>query len=330
MYYNSVGGKALFEGAVRERFIRMPNRTLWNQVRVPLAVGMDNCDIFLGGAGVLPVLARGPMVVVVLDCLVFRYPHAKPRRETSYWQRWTRRSVARADRVIAVSNDTAADVVRFLGTPQEKVSVIPPGLDAAFLDGLGRDSLRATALLEKYGVDAASYILQVGAYDPHKGGPTAESAVRILRERGHDVVLVQCGPEGPARPLVREGVVSLGRVDEEDLLSLYAAARAVCVASVHEGFGLPVLEAMASRTPVVASRSGALPEAGGDVALYAEPGDPVSFAGALEPLLPDSPERARRVAEGHRHATGFTWERSARAVLGVLRDVAGKAGAARS
>lgn len=330
VYYNGGSGTGLFGGYVRERFIRMPNRTLWNQLRLPLAVRLDGCDIFLGGAGVLPVLAGGPMVVVVPDCLVFRYPDAKPRRETNYWQRWIRLSVARADRVIGISEDTAADVQRFLGTPQEKVTAIYPGLDAGFLEGPGPDSWRAQTLLEKYGVDAANYILQVGAYDPHKGGPTAEGAVRILRERGHNVVLVQCGPEGPARPLVREGVLSLGRVDEEELRNLYATARAVCVASLHEGFGLPVLEAMALGTPVVASRSGALPEAGGDVALYAEPGDPVSFAAALETLLPESAERARRVAEGHRRATGFTWERSAREVLGVLRDVAKKAGAALS
>jgi alpha-1,3-rhamnosyl/mannosyltransferase len=120
-------------------------------------------------------------------------------------------------------------------------------------------------------------------------------------------------------------VVSLGRVGDQDLLSLYAGARVVCVASRHEGFGLPVLEAMAMETPVVASRSGALPEAGGTVALYAKPGDPVGFASAIETLLEDSPERDRRVASGRRRAAGFTWERSAREVLGLLRDVAGKA-----
>lgn len=330
VYYNEGSGRGLFGGSVRERFIRMPNRTLWNQARLPLAVRLDGCDIFLGGAGVLPLLASAPMVVVVPDCLVFRYPDSKSRREIRYWQRWTRLSVARADRVIAISEDTAADVERFLGVPRDQVAVIPPGVDSAFLVGPGRAPAAATALLHECGAEAAYFILQVGAYDRHKGGPTAEGAVNILRKRGHDVVLVQCGPEGPARPLVREGLVSLGRVDEEVLRSLYAAARAVCVTSIHEGFGLPVLEAMASGTPVVASRSGALPEAGGDVALYAEPGDPASFAEALETLLPDSAERARRVAEGRRHAAGFTWERSAREVLRVLRDVAGKAGAART
>jgi alpha-1,3-rhamnosyl/mannosyltransferase len=325
VYYNSAGGEALFEGSVRERFIRMPNRTLWNQVRLPLAVRLDGCDMFLGGAGILPVLAGRPMVVVVHDCLVFRYPEAKPPRETNYWQRWTRQSVAHAERVIAISHDTAADVQDLLGVSSDKVSVIPQGLDAQFLGTPRPDSLRARALLQECDVDTASYILQVGAYDPHKGADTAESAVRILRDRGHRVVLVQCGAGGPARPLMRDGVVSLGRVGDQDLLSLYAGARVVCVASRHEGFGLPVLEAMAVETPVVASRSGALPEAGGTVALYAEPGDPVSFASAIETVLADSPERDRRVTDGRRRAAGFTWERSAREVLGLLRDVAGKA-----
>ena len=123
------------------------------------------------------------------------------------------------------------------------------------------------------------------------------------------------------RPGVWAAVVDLGWVDDAVLRGLYAEAAVVCVASTHEGFGLPVLEAMAVGTPVVASDTAALREAGGDVALYAPAGEVAGFASRIEQLL-DPNAAANRRARGRRRAAGFTWDRTAAIILDVLRDAA--------
>src|SRR5207244_12637348 len=115
VYYNSRTGPRLFDGDVAERFVRLPNRTLWNQVRLPRALKGDRCDVYLAGAMVAPRLARTPMVVIVHDCLAFRDPAAKPGAEGRYWRRWTADAARRAMSVVAVSKFVADDCERFLG-----------------------------------------------------------------------------------------------------------------------------------------------------------------------------------------------------------------------
>jgi glycosyltransferase involved in cell wall biosynthesis len=297
----------------------MPNRTLWNQLRVAAALRGAGGDVYLATGTVAPAAAAVPVVPVVHDCLAFRQPDAKPGAEGRYWRRWTRSAVRRAPAVIAVSRFAADDCTRFLGLPTERTRVIHPGVDSRFSRGRDDERRADLALLARRQIPSP-YVLLVGASDLHKGASSAAAAVAELRRRGRRVDLVTCGASGRSPVLV--GVFSCGYVDDDTLVALYRHAAVVCVSSTHEGFGLPVLEALACGTPVVASRVGGLPEAGGSEALYVDAGDVPGLAARLEQVL-DAPssERAERRESGQAWAARFTWERAAAEVLEVLRIV---------
>lgn len=321
VYYNSTPRKKLFGERVRERFTRMPNRTLWNQVRLPFALLADRCDVYLGGAQVVPRAPGPPSVLVLHDLLGFRDPSAKPGADGRYWRRWTRASARRAAAVIAISEHTAGDCQRYLGVPAEKIRIVYQGVSPAFTKAASAaEMMAARSLLEGCGWRGDRCILQVGAYERHKGGDVVAGAVAELRRQGRTLTLVQCGPSARKQPPV-DGVIRLGMVDDEILRALYAIAEAVCVASTHEGFGLPAIEAIAMGTPVVAAPVGGLPEAGGDVAIYAASPDAEGFATALASLLDDPMARRKGQVEGRRRTADFTWDRCAEAVLGILHDI---------
>jgi glycosyltransferase involved in cell wall biosynthesis len=320
IYYNAFKGESLFNDPVRERFIRMPKATLWNQVRLPAAIASDHCDVYFGGALVVPTLTRIPRVVVVHDCMSFRLPQSKSRRWAAYLRFWTRESARRSSIIICSSEWAARECTTFLGVEREKIRVVPAAVDRAFGPAEVTDRERiARHLAARFDLHPP-YVLQVGGYELHKGGDTAVEAVDLLRRRGRDVTLVRCGIRGPSAG--GKHSTDLGYIDDPDLYALYQSAAVVCVPSTHEGFGLPLLEAMASGAPVVAARASSLPEVGGDVALYAEPGDPRSFAEAIDRLLVDTADADRRRQAGVRRAADFTWERTASTVLELLREAA--------
>jgi len=319
-YYNSLPAPPVLPGAT-ERFVRMPGSLAWYQAGLPLALRRDHVDVFLGGANLLPVVATvAPRVLVVLDCKPFRVPEAEPGRWGGYLRRWMPRSAQAAAAVVALSRWTAGECERWLGVPAASTRVVYPGVDARFRPaGTPAERDADAAARRRLGVPA-SYLLQVGGFDRHKGGDVADAAVQRLRAERPDLVLVRCGEKG--RQWDAPGRLDLAYVDDADLVALYRGAAAVCVTSRHEGFGLPVVEAMACGVPVVAARATALPEAGGEVALYAEPGDVASTVAALRLLLDDEAEWRRRAGAGIAWAARFSWDTAAAAIHDVLREVA--------
>jgi len=321
VYYNSARGASAFDEGVQERFARMPNRTLWNQLRLPVSLRKDRCDVYLAGAFVMPLAARIPCVTVIHDCTVFRDRAAKPGREGRYWRMWTRAAARRAAHIITVSSFVKRDCETLLGVDGARISVIHPGVAPAFAPPSDpeRDRIRTT-IADRYGIPSA-FILHVGS-DRHKGAAVAVEATRRLNSDGRSIGLVHCGPHAsPGR--VDALVTNLGRVDDAALVDLYRAASAVCVSSTQEGFGLPVLEALACGTPVVTTRTGGIPEAGGDAVVYSRDNGAESFAAAMASVLDSAPEEATaRRTRGIEWAATFTWDRAARATLDVLRTVA--------
>jgi glycosyltransferase involved in cell wall biosynthesis len=316
VYYNSLPGPRLFGTKVKERFVRLPRSTSYNQLGLATALRLDGSDVYFGGANIVPVFSRVPRVLVVHDCLAFRHPETKPGFVGRYLRRWMKLSARHADRIIAISRWSAAEAVHFLGADPGSIEVVYQGVDPRFHPGDGPSPDEALA---KLGTDEP-FVLHVGASERHKGASTAVEAVRLLRQRGRGVTLIRTGVTGNREA----GIVDVGVVGDEALRWLYRRAAVVCVPSTHEGFGLPIIEAMASGTPVVASRAAGLPEAGGDAALYAEPGDVSGFADAIERLLTDQAERERRRTAGLEQAARFRWETSAQRVYDILAEVAAR------
>jgi glycosyltransferase involved in cell wall biosynthesis len=314
VYYNHLGGPPLFDGQTRERGLRAPGATLYTQAAIPAAMLLDRPDVYLGSAAILPIATAVPRVVVFHDCLPFRDPSAKPGADGRYLRRWMRRSAAAASRVLALSDYAADEVSEFLGVERASIGVAGCGIDDVFRAAPPGPAGDATARR------GDAYILQVGAGDRHKGAPTLAEAVWMLRQRGHEVRLLRTGPPAEVRPA--PWVEDLGVVDDAHLARLYRGAAALCVPSAHEGLGLPALEAMAAGTPVVLSRVPGLVEAGGEVALYAAPGDAAGFAAALERLLVDPGESLRRGRAGLDRSAAFTWTAVAEQVHDALLEAA--------
>ena len=216
--------------------------------------------------------------------------------------------------VVTVSEFSRGELCTLLDLPPERVSVVPGGVDAAFRPDA--DACGAAAALGL----TRPYVLCVASQTARKNvGALAPAAAALLAE---GVEVVVAGGHRPqfARERGVAGMRALGAVPDALLPGLYAGAEAFVLPSRYEGFGLPILEAMASGVPVVAAAAGALPETCGDAAVLAPP-EPDALREALLALLHDPGERSRLAAAGVRRAAAFSWERTARGVDDVLARV---------
>jgi glycosyltransferase involved in cell wall biosynthesis len=229
------------------------------------------------------------------------------------------RAVRSAERVICVSQFTARDVQERYGVPAERVRVVPlaPALGAGSVSGE-----RATA---SSAAPAAPYLLGVGDLRGKKDFITLVRAWLALRAEGRDLRLVLAGADLGQGPVLRalagaEPLELRGYVGDAELDALLRGASAMVHPSRHEGFGLVLLEAMARDTPVVAADATALPETGGDAALYFAPGDPAALADVLRGLLDDPALRRDLTERGRVRAAAHTWQRTALETLAVYRE----------
>ncbi len=244
----------------------------------------------------LPLRCPVPAVVTVHDVSFEREPSVMGRLDHATFRWAVPRAVRRARRVLAVSERTKRDIVELYGVPPEKVVVTPNGVDPAFAPG----------------GEPKGYLLFVGAIQARKNPLAAAEAAAAA-----GLPLIVAGPEKEpalARELERRGAKLRGYVEKDELADLYRGAAALVLPSRYEGFGLPVLEAMACGTPVVAAPESALREVAGDAALYAEPAE---LAGAIRRAVA---ERERFSAAGLERAGAFSWRETARRTADVYRE----------
>jgi glycosyltransferase involved in cell wall biosynthesis len=237
--------------------------------------------------------------------------------------------IRRAPAIIAISHTTKRDLVRHLGIPEERIFVVYHGVD--------HDLFRP---VEERPIDEP-YILFVGSEHPRKNLFTLLKAFKLLKgmdRRFRHLKLVKVGAAGGGEAPFRErtlkaiaqlgldgDVVFAGVVPDEELPAYYSGAECLVFPSLYEGFGFPVLEAMASGCPVIVSSAGSLPEVAGDAALVVEPLDARALAEAMHALLTDGSLRRRLVQRGLKRASQFSWEKAARETEAVYQQVEAKA-----
>jgi glycosyltransferase involved in cell wall biosynthesis len=262
-------------------------------------------------------------VITIHDLTALRHPEA----HTPATRRLHRRKAAfardTADLVIVISEATRRDVIAHLGLARDRIRLIYPGVDPAFRPVADRGALKQ--LLASRGLAPGEYILFVGTIEPRKNLLRLVEAYRQLRRgRSHVPRLVLAGAPGWGYQPVFErvaalglskSVVFLGHVPDPLLPALYSGAIVFVYPSLYEGFGLPVLEAMACGTPVVTSDTSSLPEVAGDAGVLVDPADVEALANALRTLLEDPDRRAALSADGRRRAATFTWDRAAQQTL---------------
>jgi glycosyltransferase involved in cell wall biosynthesis len=283
------------------------------------------------GGAFLP--RRIKRVATLHDLTPLLFPHLHPWRRVLGFRLLARASLRRCDRIIVYSDNTRRDLVSRAMAPQTAIVNIALGVNPGLRPGIATDGF-----VRRYQLPS-QFILTVGVLEPRKNHIILFEALRHLRERGERIGLVVIGREGWrwTNPLARPEFQSLAPsvriiadVPDADLAEFYNRAAVFAYPSLYEGFGLPILEAMACGTPVVCSSASALPEAGGDAASYADPHDAMAFAAHISRALNDSALRQRMVEAGLRRAHQFSWRRTAEETIAVYQNVCGAPSAAAS
>jgi glycosyltransferase involved in cell wall biosynthesis len=269
-------------------------------------------------------------LVTVHDLSVFRYPETHTERTVEVQTRLLRQCASEADALVAVSQNCKDELIDLLNVPAEHIHVVPNGVDLAEFQG-DLDSGALDALKKRLGV-TRDYFIQLGTIEPRKNIPRLLEAYNRLLKQRHDVPqLVFVGKPGwkseqsfrPMRPLVDGNyVVYGGYVAREEAVLLLRGARACIYPSLYEGFGLPVLEAMAARTPVITSNVSSLPEVAAGAALFVDPTTPEAITSAMAEILDDPDTAAIRVRRGYKRACSLTWDASAAALAQLYRSLA--------
>lgn len=291
--------------------------------------------------GILPRLTRGAMlwspantgplavsrqVVTMHDMAALEHPEWVSRKFAAWYQFLLPRLARRVLHILTISRFSKERILACTGVPEQKVSVIPNGVDPRFTPAAEQAQAE---LRHRLGLGQRRYVLSLGSLEPRKNIATLLDAWRRLADRlPADVWLVLAGAKGNSR--IFRGVNGLdrlpprvllaGHVPEQLLPALYTSAECFVYPSLYEGFGMPPLEAMACGTPVVASRSGALPEVVGTAGLLIDPSDPAQICDAVTALHDDSQLRAHLAREGRMQASRFRWADCATATLRTLRQ----------
>ena len=309
--------------SARERLNTVLRDLWWHQGGVTLAARRRGCGLVHLPAGIGPVSGGFPAVVTIHDVMPIRFPAMFRPWYRHYVGVVTPRLARRARAVITVSNAAKEEIVDWLGVDAERVIVVPHGVDPAFRP-FAPDDPQAEEMRRRYDLPR-HFVLAVGSIEPRKNLPRLLEAIEALRGRPRtsDIVLVHAGPEGwrPAEATRRRGspqlVRLLGYVPDADLRALYGLARVFVYPSLWEGFGMPVLEAMACGCPVVTSNLSSLPEVAGDAAVLVDPTSVDDIARGIAAVWDDDGLRACMVERGRAHARQFTWARVARETAAV-------------
>jgi glycosyltransferase involved in cell wall biosynthesis len=299
---------------------------------VPKVEWSTRSDLLLAPNFIPPPTRR--RVVLTVHDLAFA---VLPRTVSASTRRWLSRlgpAIEGAERVIAVSEQTRIDLLDRFRVPSDRVVVVPLGIDPAVYRPVPPSEV--DAVLRRFGVDRP-FLLTLGAIEPRKNLPSLLRAYAMLPADIRPALVVAgplsgSDPQGldafrttlgglPAR--VRDGVSAIGYVSEAEKVALLTGCVALAYPSVYEGFGLPILEAMACAAPVLTSNVSAMPDTAGGAACLVDPNDEASIAAGLERILTDDDLRSDLRGSGLRRAGSFTWEDTARGTVQILHDAVG-------
>lgn len=306
-----------------------PSHHRFEQIALPVELSRARLDLLHSPDFIPPFRGRHKRVITVHDLTFLRYPQFLTAESRRYYNAQIARAVSIADRILADSHATKADLVDLLGVPADKISVVWLAADERFRP---LSPAEARPRLEALGLPEV-YLLFVGTFEPRKNVAGLLAAYRLLLDREPGAPrLVIAGRRGWLfdealaqidRLGLRERIVLLDAPSDADLLALYNGATALALPSYYEGFGLPVLEAMACGAPVVISDRGSLPEIAGEAALVADPDDPGALATALQRVSFEDDLRSELRRKGLARAAEFSWERCARETLAAYKRVLG-------
>lgn len=295
-------------------------RILWEQTIWPLEMKRRQLHLSHSMAFVTPLWSPAPAIVTIYDLSFIHYPERFPSWQRRYLTGQTRRSCQQAKRIIAISEAGRQDIHRHFDAPLERIDVVHPGVDDHFrpLEQKEIDAFRRAQELPD------SFLLHVGTLQPRKNIPLLIEALAQLEE--DETALVLVGGKGwlyddifarVRRLDLEKRVRFAGYVADAELPLWYNAAAALVFPSVYEGFGLPVVQAMACGTPVIAANTSSIPEAAGDAALLFASDDITALVNHMSTVINNSEIRAKLGQQGIEQARRFSWAQSGRKMAGI-------------
>jgi glycosyltransferase involved in cell wall biosynthesis len=302
---------------------------VWYRARLPLPVQFitGNIDLFHSPDFALPPTLNAPGVLTIHDLAFLRQPECAYPTLRRYLEQVVPRSVRRASRIIAVSDSTRWDLIELLDVNPARVTTIHEGVSPEYQRA--DDPERVWSQLKVHGI-REPFILAVGTLEPRKNYARLLEAYAMLRQRGMPQRLVIAGALGwlyepiyeQLHKLQLEQSVTIVRPDDEMLLALYQSADTFICASLYEGFGIPLLEALACGTPVACSNSSSMPEVVGDAALLFDPLDSEQISQAIWRCLSETEMNAELRTRGPARAALFPWKKTAAETINVYTEVA--------
>lgn len=263
---------------------------------------------------------KGKAVVTIHDLSFVRYPEFAEKKNLAYLSRWIPRTLKQASKILVVSHFTKKELQELYDVPENKIVVAPNGVGREFQPVTDQENLNAVRQIYQL---PQEYLLAVGTLEPRKNLSLTIRALSHLKQQKKEVPpLVLVGPPGwndeyrrlkemVASAGLEEKVRFLFYVDRKDMPALYSAAKILLFPSLYEGFGLPVLEAMACATPVLSSNAASLPEVGGEGAWSLSPHEPQEWSQAILNLWEDATKQQQMAEKGLQQAQKFTWSRTA-------------------
>ncbi len=306
------------------RYTVLPSRKMWTITSLSLNLLKNrSLDVFFTPTHYLPIFSPKKSVVSILDVSYIYFPQLFKKKDLIQLKKWTKYSARKSEKILTISESSKSDIIKEYGVSGNKIEVIYPGINTSLPVN---NKLKMEDLEKKFGIKN-KYILFVGTLQPRKN---IERLIEAYSKIETDVSLVIVGRRGwqfeeilnaPEKYNVKDKVLFLENVSDEDLPAIYRNAEFFILPSLYEGFGIPVLEAMSYETPVITSNVSSLPEVGGDAALYVDPNDADDIANKMKKLLGDNNLKKQLIEKGKKQVEKFSWEKSARQTLEVLEGV---------
>jgi len=311
-----------------EKDFSTPQRFIWDQFKVPWRARAAKADILHQPCFSAPIFYTGKIVITVHDLISMHFPKNLPLASRMFYSKWMPFSYRRADKIIAISEDTKKDIMVRLHIPEEKIKVIHSAVSPVFQEI--KDEVFSRKIKNKYKT-GDKFILDVGTLEPRKNLPFLVRAYNLALKKAqipHNLVL--SGKKGwyydDLFQLIKDlkledKVIFTGYVAEEDLPGLYNAADLFAFPSLYEGFGFPPLEAMACGTPVISSNTSSLPEVVGSAGILLAPENEQIWADKIIEVIQNPVLKQKMRENGLKQAKKFSWEETAQKTIAVYQEV---------
>lgn len=300
---------------------------LWRKLWIPKCKFLDGLDLFHSTTFCFPDDFSGKIISTIYDVSFKTHPQFHEQANIEHCERGVKQAIEKADKIIVISGHTKKDLIKYYNCPEEKIVITYLGCDERFrvLDG----SEKISAIKKKYKIDKP-FIFNVGSIEPRKNISGLMEAYSILEnkyKKSFDLVIaggkgwLNSGIYKKKEELNLAGNVKfIGYVDDDDLPYLYNSAELFVYPSFYEGFGLPILEAMACGCPVITSNSASMPEVSGDAAILIDPEKTDMLETAIESVLKNRGKHKSMKEKGLKQAEKFSWTKCAQETLRVYKD----------